>query len=451
MSKLPCEVVRDLFPSYIDELTNEVTNHLIEEHLEKCEECQKVLSFMKNPEAEPAESVKEKEEIDFLKKARKKNRNKVVIAVAAALTIIMLIFGINNYFVGTAVSSEYVACQVEVKGNNLSLNGALLNSRFCISDVEFSEENGVVNISFESVHRSPFYESSVEQTYVAEQEITEVHLGDRILWAKGVNISAITSAVYQTAHPYVEDMSANGRTAGALNMSATLGNYTNELQTVAEPYGWHFVLEWQVSGDSYDGVIPMVDAMDAYAYVLLAMVENLGEVTYQYTWGGFPAWRTITTEQASEFAGEDIKAVGKDIAKLQLLMEKADLIDTAYVMDYSQWNPKEEIGIQMVNLTEEELSMIMLYCYVDGELYSNQVVSNANGTTLGTGTVLNFQLLPEDFAGADTEDLVFRIGIRDKDGRFRECVEHVNLPSGFGYTYRYKLTGSMEEGYHISQ
>ena len=42
MIKLPCEVVRDLFPSYIDELTNEVTNHMIEEHLKECENCRKV-------------------------------------------------------------------------------------------------------------------------------------------------------------------------------------------------------------------------------------------------------------------------------------------------------------------------------------------------------------------------------------------------------------------------
>lgn len=71
MSNLPCEVVKDLFPSYIDELTSEVTNNLVKEHTTECEECRQALESMKNPEAEPKEKVQQKE-IDYLKKTRKK-------------------------------------------------------------------------------------------------------------------------------------------------------------------------------------------------------------------------------------------------------------------------------------------------------------------------------------------------------------------------------------------
>ena len=38
MNKIPCEVIRDLLPSYIDELTSEITNQVIREHLENCED-----------------------------------------------------------------------------------------------------------------------------------------------------------------------------------------------------------------------------------------------------------------------------------------------------------------------------------------------------------------------------------------------------------------------------
>ena len=44
--KIPCEVVRDLLPSYIDELTSEVTNRIVRDHLEGCEECRKVYGSM---------------------------------------------------------------------------------------------------------------------------------------------------------------------------------------------------------------------------------------------------------------------------------------------------------------------------------------------------------------------------------------------------------------------
>lgn len=454
MSKLPCEVVQDLFPSYIDELTSEVTKKLVDEHVEDCQECKRVLSFMKNPEAEPMELVKEKEEIDFLKKARRNNRKKTVAAAVAMAAVLLLFIVISSWFIGTAIPGEYVACQVQVRGNVLSVNGALLDSRYRISDMEFiEEEGGIVTISFKSVKTNPFYETSMEQTYIADAPIMEVRLGERILWADGKNISAITSSVYQTKHPYVGDMPANNKTANALNMGTVLGGFTTELQTTTEPYEWNFLMDWHVSGDSYDGVVERIETMDGYAYVLLAVIENLGEVTYEYHWGEYPASRTITKEQASEFAGEDIKEVGKSIIKLQQLMEKAELIDTAYVMDYSQWISTKKIEIELANLTEDELSMISLYCYMDGELYSNQVVSNANGTNLKKGEVFNFEFLPEDFDGdwSESKNLMFRIGIRDKDGRYRECTEQVNLPAQFGYTYRYTLTGTMEEGYRISQ
>ena len=64
MSKLPCEVVKDLFPSYIDELTGEVTNNLIEEHTSECEECRRALESMRSTEGEP-EKQSQKKEIDY--------------------------------------------------------------------------------------------------------------------------------------------------------------------------------------------------------------------------------------------------------------------------------------------------------------------------------------------------------------------------------------------------
>ena len=45
--KRDCNIIQDLLPNYIENLTNEETNHFIEEHLKKCNECQKVLENMR--------------------------------------------------------------------------------------------------------------------------------------------------------------------------------------------------------------------------------------------------------------------------------------------------------------------------------------------------------------------------------------------------------------------
>jgi len=334
MSKLPCEVVRDLFPSYIEELTNEVTNHMIEEHLEECTGCQKVLASMKNPEAEPVDE-KNKEEIDFLKRTKTKNRNKLWLAVSMMVILIAVAAFARNYLIGTTVPSEYVACQVEVKDNLLTIKGAIAAEQLSVSDIEIKETEGIVTIAFECVRRGLFNDNNFKETFTADRNISQVWLGNRILWANGESISAVTSAVYQTKHPYVGDMPANGSTAAALGIGVVLGDYKNELQTKEEPYGWHFLLEEELSHSDF----PFSEQyMRACGYVMLAVVGNLGEVTYEYVYAGVPMVMTVTKEEATAFAGQDIKSVGEDIVALQHLMEKAELTDRAYVMDYSQWN-----------------------------------------------------------------------------------------------------------------
>ena len=40
-TSLPCEVVSDILPLYIDSLTSSVTTTLVENHLKSCENCNK--------------------------------------------------------------------------------------------------------------------------------------------------------------------------------------------------------------------------------------------------------------------------------------------------------------------------------------------------------------------------------------------------------------------------
>ena len=55
MSKIPCEMIQDLLPSYIDELTSDVTNREVKAHVSECEQCKKVLDEMRAPDLEPTE------------------------------------------------------------------------------------------------------------------------------------------------------------------------------------------------------------------------------------------------------------------------------------------------------------------------------------------------------------------------------------------------------------
>ena len=65
---LSCEVVKDLLPLYIDDLTNDVTNGAIEDHIHSCSQCSEVLIRIREPEIFPEN---ESADIDFLKKTER--------------------------------------------------------------------------------------------------------------------------------------------------------------------------------------------------------------------------------------------------------------------------------------------------------------------------------------------------------------------------------------------
>ena len=91
--KIKCEVIRDLFPSYIDGLTSRESNQLIEEHLGECRECREYLDEMKEDIAGEAQPVKNKKAIQPCRKLRQKNRQKILLAAVRAVVICGLIFG----------------------------------------------------------------------------------------------------------------------------------------------------------------------------------------------------------------------------------------------------------------------------------------------------------------------------------------------------------------------
>lgn len=68
------DIIKDLIPSYIDGMTSEESNRLIEEHVANCPACKKYLEDMKKTLA--INTVEETKKVDILKKVKKSNRKK---------------------------------------------------------------------------------------------------------------------------------------------------------------------------------------------------------------------------------------------------------------------------------------------------------------------------------------------------------------------------------------
>lgn len=86
-------VFRDLAPSYIDNLTSEETNKLMEKHLMECKDCKDFLNEMREDLSLEIEDERRKDtkNIDYLKKVRSKNRKKTMIIVSSLLSVFIII------------------------------------------------------------------------------------------------------------------------------------------------------------------------------------------------------------------------------------------------------------------------------------------------------------------------------------------------------------------------
>ena len=101
MSKIHCNVIEDLMPSYIDNICSKESKILVEEHLQKCEACQKYKHRISEQDIKL--SLVNNEEIDFVKKIRR-NMN-----LKAALSLIV-IFGISTSFAAVYLQeNHYIA------------------------------------------------------------------------------------------------------------------------------------------------------------------------------------------------------------------------------------------------------------------------------------------------------------------------------------------------------
>ena len=324
MNKIPCEVIQDLMPSYIDGLTSPVTSRAVEEHVEGCDNCRRVLENMRQPDGTPesAAELPDRQEIDFLKKTRKRTRGVMIGSIAAALVIVVLALVGKAFLIGSPVGAEAAVCNLDIDENVVSVTASAISDKQAVSSVHFEETSGVVTVSFRTVAKSPLHKGEYQAKYTASEEITQVCIGDRILWDHGMAISTLTSAVYQTRHDYVGSMPDNGETAGALNMVWHLGNFRNELQTEQEPYGWTMILADDIPENI---LIEQENKMRNFAYVLLGVTGNLGEVSYRYHSGEKECSLTVTADDASAFLGSDIKACGENVSMLETLIQKTGM------------------------------------------------------------------------------------------------------------------------------
>lgn len=90
--KIPCEIIQDLMPLYVDELTSELSNAEIENHFEECEQCKDRYNCMKSTMdyTKSEKDNRNESEINYLKKINLYQKRNLILG-----SIISFLLGIT--------------------------------------------------------------------------------------------------------------------------------------------------------------------------------------------------------------------------------------------------------------------------------------------------------------------------------------------------------------------
>ena len=321
--KIPCEIIRDLLPLYVDGLTCEATNGHIEEHLSGCPDCREYCASLKASLMDGPQPGREAhKEIDYLKKVRRRGRTKVLAGLLAGVALVVLAVLLKLFVWGYPVAS-YRVTNVNINENLLSLGGVLEDPSLAYRDYRLATgEDGTTKLviygcrsSF--LNRKKEFQIQIDMTTVAQKLDIHGMTVDR----DGTIVSQLANALYAARNLYVGDMPANGKLTQLLDMGTALGAFDNELHTDAQPYSWHLDFT-----DSVSDPARFEAKMKGYACVLLALIDNLDEVRWSYTAenGGSPSERSgaMTAEDGAQWLGADIKSFGDSPEAVQQLLDQ---------------------------------------------------------------------------------------------------------------------------------
>ena len=463
-NNLTCELVEDLMPSYIDGLTNDVTNTAVREHLSHCDKCKAKLDTMKEPCSEDKIEL-EKKEIDFLKKNRRKNIRTKLISLIAVVLVVIIAVGTLPYLGKERLSEYALLYDLEVQGNTFKVTLVPTDNDKIITDVERSSYGlGEHGIEVKGRKRSLFdNKESFTWEYTYPGAVKTFKLGDKILWEDGEYISDITAEVFNHAHPpYVGDVTANAGLAYSLEIERYVGDYTTKLHTIAEPYGWSMILSYEILPE-YAGEKEAL--MRKYSYVLLALVDNVDYITFEYeifNSDGDDEKRQLTTTraQADEYFGDDIRKCSEDINELQKLMEMTGIADLPYAQQGDRFSPDsgsfERLYFRILNNSDADIKSIHM-TWLDDETESSmgfgieRDLLNFGESRVNPGIYkfsldeLSSNLYDEKRLGT-TE---FQITVNDFDGNEYILEDTVKVSAQFGAVYYLVLEGTFEEGFTV--
>lgn len=325
--KIPCHMIQDLLPLYADGLASEGTVQDIQEHLENCGMCRKSYERMKAAIGQSFDEGRQESEreIDYLKTVRSRHVRNMVFAAGASVLVLLAGIGVKLFVIGSP-SEAYMTTYIDVGGEQIHVGGIFEDSASVYGRHKLvRQKDGTQKLVVYACLASGWNRNGTFNVTLRREDVEkQVDIGGAVVKNDGSLISKKANELYKAKNPYIGDVSANGRLAGILGMGQELGGFKNELQTTREPYGW--ILKHE---DSVRNSAVFEAKMKDYGCVLLALIDNLGEITWVYTVEAedraIERRTVLTVQEASEYLDAPVKSFGESPETVQELLDKVGL------------------------------------------------------------------------------------------------------------------------------
>lgn len=317
--KIKCEVIQDLLPLYVDDLTSSETKNEIEKHILNCQKCNLFYSDLKS-----SLIIENQEdrlmEIDYLKKIRTSSNKKYFFGILSSILIVSLVLFLKLFIFGTPTNNFIL--DAEIIGDKLVLNGELLDSGKAYSGYKLNGSGENKSIVIYSGLVSPFNKSGGFEILIPVEDVESyISIGEKKVKDDGTVINSMAVKLFEAKNPYIGNMSANGRIANILMISENLGGYKNFLKTNEEPYSWKLIFAKELKPGEEEF---FNSKMTSCAFVLLALVDNVSIIEWEYevSLSGENEKKSfvVTKEEASIVLGDNIKNYSVSYEELQKLL-----------------------------------------------------------------------------------------------------------------------------------
>lgn len=416
---LPCKIVEDLLPNYIDELTSDESNEAVRVHLDDCKSCREKYETMAGKEFYDKSWVEDQAEIDFLKKNKKSARKKAVAAVLATAVIILGLFGVKTYMIGSICDPALIDYQLMVEGNQVEIEGTMLDGSSVVSSDFDLSQDGVLNITVKTAAPSFINSKNFSGSFAAAdgKQVQEIRLNSNvIIWSDCTYVAPKVSDIYNNGQAYIGDAPGCIKLAETIGFYEILGDFTNEFETSAEPYAW--TMNPTSDFDKSQEVV-LKEQFMPFAVILLANIDNLDEIKCRYLACGKFKTISMSADEADRYLAKRYRESGDSGPSIKAAASAGELqkmIDALPIHGFSYSNSNKglylggDLSITIDNQTNTDIYGFGLDYIVNDDAVNSMCTTNADGSALEKGEFGSASFPSETYI-ADPEETRISLGV----------------------------------------